>query len=194
MKVKTKNKIVKALLGLFLIGLGIAIGIAIRHYYYIPIAETFNIVDVATLVTTIFIAVYIPSILDRQMEITKEKKELITSRVDELQILYRRINKSVQQNEINEHDRKMVMNLLDILSHRLDTITTLFSELDVKINFSKEIGSLTSLCRSYEELFRSYTDKNPGKMYTDDIRKKEEKLYNEIDKESSLLIFKLSDA
>lgn len=194
MKAKTKNKIVKALLGLFLIGLGIAIGIAIRHYYYIPIAETFNIVDVATLVTTIFIAVYIPSILDRQMEITKEKKELITSRIDELQILYRRINKSVQQNEIDEHNRKMVMNLLDILNHRLDTITTLFSELDVKINFNKEIGSLTSLCRSYEDLFRNYTDKNPGNMYTDDVRKEEEKLYNDIDKESSLLIFKLSDA
>ncbi len=54
--------------------LGIIIGIAVNHYYQLPLAEAINIVDLATLVTTIFLAVYIPEVLDRKLEIQRDKK------------------------------------------------------------------------------------------------------------------------
>ncbi|MCD7930546.1 MAG: hypothetical protein LUH15_03850 [Tannerellaceae bacterium] len=57
-----------------LVLIGIVIGVAVRHYYHMPIEETINIVDLATLVVTVFLAVYIPEVLNRKSEVQKDKK------------------------------------------------------------------------------------------------------------------------
>ena len=75
----TEN-IIKYSMYLFILVLGIILGITIRHYYNIPIAETINIIDVATLVVTIFLAVYIPEVLDRKLQIKREHKKRGCSR------------------------------------------------------------------------------------------------------------------
>ena len=65
----------------FLLGVGIITGIAIRHYSNVPLEETINLVDVATLVVTIFLAVYIPEVLDRKLQVQRDKKTLINNRI-----------------------------------------------------------------------------------------------------------------
>lgn len=185
---KTK-RVLRILLGLFLIALGIVIGIAIRHYYNIPLAETINIIDVAALVTTIFLAVYIPEVLDRQLQVKRDKKELITQRIEELQALYRRINHLVQQDEMTEKNMLTIDYTLDLCKHRLETIITLLTALQVKVPFDKEIRQLTKVCSEHRNLLTDSSTKN-----SEEMRQKEENLYNQIDKETCLLIFNISDA
>lgn len=177
------------MLTLFLIALGVVIGIAIRHYYDIPLAQTINIIDVATLVTTIFLAVYIPEVLDRQLQVKRDKKELITRRIEELQALYRKINLLVQQGEHTEKNDLAIDNTLDLCSHRLETIITLLTALNVKTSFNKEIRRIRKLCQEHRDLLSDDSTKN-----AEELRQDEEALYNQIDKETCLLIFNISDA
>ena len=187
----TKIKWLKYLLIFFLLCLGIIIGIAIRHYNSIPIAETFNIVDVATLITTIFIAVYVPSILNKNMQIKQEKKDVITSRIDDMQAHYRRINSIVQQRDTSEKESLIILNSLDIISNRWKTILTLIDFLEAKKLFRKELNTISELNKKHQALL---TSQNAIPSYPEDLCKKEEELYNEIDRVTSLLLFKLSDA
>lgn len=179
----------KILLGLFLVTLGIVIGITIRHYYKIPLAQTINIIDVATLVTTIFLAVYIPEVLDRQLQVKRDKKELITQRIEELQALYRKINLLVQQGDMREEKRLVINNTLDLCSHRFETIITLLGALKAKTSFDKEIRQIKKICGEHRSLLSDNLIGN-----TEGLRQKEESLYNLIDKETCLLVFNISDA
>lgn len=188
MKVK-QVLILRFLFGLFLLGLGIIIGIAIRHYHDIPLAETINIIDVATLVTTIFLAVYIPEVLDRRLQVKRDKKELIEERVEELQAFYRKINLLVQQDSISAKDKISIRNTLDINQHKLETIITLLTVSEMKISFDKEINKIRKISQEHKELLW-----NIDTEYTVEIKEKEEMLYNQMDKETCLLVFKISDA
>ncbi|MDR0230642.1 MAG: hypothetical protein LBI82_00780 [Dysgonamonadaceae bacterium] len=193
--INVKAKRIKYILYFFLLILGVVIGIAIRHYYSIPLSETLNIVDVATLVTTIFIAVYIPSVLDRQMKIRSDKKDLIADRIDELQAFYRKINMLVQQEANTSKDKLTIVNTLDIVGHRLETIITLLSYFEVKDSYSKEIKEIKSLCSEYHDLLYTKGIENDDVLvYTKEVREKEELLYNKIDRASGLLVFRISDA
>lgn len=196
MKIKSKNKILTLFFGFCLICIGVAIGIAIRHYYYIPIAETFDIIDVATLITTIFIAVYVPSVLSREMQIKKEKKDLISHRIDEVQDFYRRINILVQQDMMTERDKINIKNLLDIILHRFETISILLSYVEVKktVSFSEDINIIMSLADEYKRLLSPKELEHDDFKYSKNIQEQEERLYNEIDRLTSLVLFKLSDA
>lgn len=187
MKIK-KNILLRFLLGFFLVSLGIVIGIAIRHYHNIPIAETINIIDVATLVTTIFLAVYIPEVLDRRLQVKRDKKELIEEHIDEVQALYRKVNLLVQQEDISEKDRRSIKNTLDICQHKFETIVTLLAASGMKTSFNSDVKKISKIIREHKDLLWHENE------YTIDIKEKEESLYNLIDKETSLLIFKISDA
>lgn len=181
--------ILKFLFGLFLMGLGVVIGIAIRHYHNVPLAETINIIDVATLVTTIFLAVYIPEVLDRRLQVKRDKKELIEERVEELQALYRKINMLVQQESASDKDKASIKNTLDVCQHKLETIVTLLSASGMKASFSKEIRKIERIGKEHKELLW-----NNKEAYTTEVKEKEETLYNAFDKETCLLVFKISDA
>lgn len=181
--------LLRFLFGAFLLALGIVIGVAIRHYYNIPLAETINMVDVATLVTTIFLAVYIPEVLDRRLQVKRDKKELIEERIEEFQALHRKINMLVQQNSISDKDKMSIRNALDICEHKLDTIITLLTAAEMKPSFNKEIRKIRKISQEHKELLWNNTGE-----YTTEEKGKEEELYNLMDKETSLLVFKISDA
>lgn len=190
-----KAKRLKYLLYVFLLILGTVIGIALRHYYSIPLSESLNIVDVAMLVTTIFMAVYIPGVLDRQMKIRSDKKDLIVERVDELQAFYRKINMLVQQEAGSSKDKLTIINTLDVVGHRLDTIVMLLSYFEVKNSYSKEIKEIKSLCSEYHDLLYTKEIENKDTLiYSKEVREKEELLYNKIDRATGVLVFKISDA
>lgn len=192
---KGSDQFLKCFLYISLITIGIIIGIAIRHYYNIPIAETINMVDVGTLVVTIFLAVYIPEVLDRKLQIKRDKKDLIEKRIEELQVLYRRINLVVQSEEVlKAKDFLVIKNLSDISQHKLETIITLLNYSNMHTSFTKDIQKIKKLCKEHQVLLLSDNMEEEGFTYPDDISVKEELLYNKIDEITCLLIFKISEA
>ncbi len=192
---KDSDRFLKYFLYISLITIGIIIGIAIRHYYNIPIAETINEVDVGTLVVTIFLAVYIPEVLDRKLQIKRDKKDLIEKRIEELQALYRRINLVVQSEQVlRAKDFLVIKNILDISHHKLETIIALLTYSNMHTSFTHDIKNLRKLCKEHQSLLLSENMEDEGFTYADDIPEKEELLYNKIDETTCLLIFKISEA
>ncbi len=189
------ERLLRVFLYASLVIIGIVIGVAVRHYYNMPIEETINIVDVGTLMVTIFLAVYIPEVLDRRLQVKRDKKDLIEKRIEELQALYRRINLIVQGEEpVKPKDVLIIKNILDILEHRLETIITLLTYSNMHISFIPDINRVKELAKEHKDLLWSDQIENPGFTYPDDIQVLEENLYNQIDQITSLLIFKISEA
>lgn len=188
-----KDKILTWFLRIGLVIMGIAIGIAIRHYYNIPIVETINIVEVATLIVTILLAVYIPAVFDRQIQVKQDKKDLIENRIDDLQDFYRKINVLVQQGSNSQKDVMLTKNILDIASNRLTTIIALLENLAVKSTFEKEIRALKALDKKHYELLINNDFTGDNFTYPPHVRDEEELLYNKLDRATSLLVFKISD-
>lgn len=193
---KKKIKRTSIFLGISLIVIGIVIGITIGYAHYMSTAEAINIIDLATLVTTIFLAVYIPAVMDRKLQIKRDKKQLIDDRVEELQALYRRMNLLIQGGEkvLSTKEYRTIKNTLDICQHKLDTIFILVISSPMEISFTKEMEEIKVLCSNYKELLSSPQLKDEGAYYSDDVREKEELLYNKIDKVTCLLVFKISEA
>lgn len=188
-------KYYRLFLYLSLIVIGIIIGIAIRHYYDLPIADTINIVDLATLVATVFLAVYIPDVLDRKLQVRRDKKELIEVRLVQLQALFRKINLIVQgEKEIAQRDFLIVKNTLDIIQSKLDTIGRLLSYANLPVSFADDMKNITDLTAKHKELLYSDQMESAGFSYSLDTIQHEEILNNKIDESTSLLIFRLSEA
>jgi hypothetical protein len=179
----------------FLLSVGIIVGIAIRHYTNVPLEETINLVDVATLVVTVFLAVYIPEVLDRKLQVQRDKKVLIENRIGEFQTLQRKINSAVQDDDrMNEKSYLTIKNELDVSLHKLDTISTLIRFANPQASFEKEIAEIENQCKAHRDLLLIETKDKAGFVYPDEVQQKEEELFNEIDKTTSLLLFKVSDA
>ena len=192
---KDSDRYLKYFLYISLITIGFIIGIAFRHFYNIPIAETINVVDVGTLVVTIFLAVYIPEVLDRKLQIKRDKKDLIEKRIEELQALYRRINLVVQSEQVlRPKDFLVIKNILDICHHKLETIITLLTYSNMHTSFNQDIKDVTKICKEHHNLLWSENMEDEGFTYSEETPEKEELLYNEIDKKTCLLIFKISEA
>lgn len=191
---KKANRIMRYFLYLFLLGIGIIIGIAIRHYTNVPLAETINLVDVATLMVTVFLAVYIPEVLDRKLQIQRDKKTLINNRITEFQVLQRKINSLVQDDRaMNEKNYMTVKNELDVSEHKLETIFTLIKFANFGTSFENEIMQIESLNEKHRDLLVIKNKEKTKFSYPDDVQEKEEALFNEIDKVTSLLLFKIND-
>lgn len=190
-----RDKILKYVLTLAVFSLGIAIGMAIRHYYHIPLDDAINIVDVATLLVTIFLAVYIPGVFDRHMQVKQDKKVLIEHRLEDLQEFFHRINQMVQRETETSKDVYIINNTLDVALNRFNIIVTLMDYLMLNESFEDELLEIKGLIAEHRELL---IDLEPGPqpnkfIYPEEIRDQEEKLYNKIDKATSILIFKIND-
>lgn len=192
---KISDSVLKYFLYISLVLIGVVVGIAIRHYYNLPIAEAINIVDLATLVVTVFLAVYIPEVLDQKLQVKRDKKDLIEKRVEELQALYRKINLIVQNEEkMVPRDFLIIRNTLDVLQHKLDTIVTLLTYSNLHVSFASDITKIKELTEKHKRLLYSDSMEDEGFSYSETVEKEEELLYNKIDQTTSLLVFKLSDA
>lgn len=188
-----RDKLLRYVLTFTIFGLGIAIGIAIRHYHNIPLDDAINIVDVATLMVTIFLAVYIPGVFDRHMQVKQDKKELIEHRLEDFQDFYRRINQLVQHGTESSKDIYIINNTLDVASNRFSIIITLMNYLGLDESFEEELLEIKNLVAEHRNMLVGVQASSPNFIYPEDIRDKEEKLYNKIDKATSILIFKVND-
>lgn len=192
---KNTGKIMKYFLYFFLLAIGIIIGIAIRHFHNIPIAETIDVVDLATLVVTVFLAVYIPEVLDRKLQTQRDKKELLEKRIDEFQSLLRKANTLVQDDDaMSLKNYLTVQNILDVSQHKFEIISRLLKSAKLKSSFDEDIEMINKLCDEHKKLLYSNEAKDKNFSYSNDIQQQEESLFNKIDEAASMLIFKISDA
>lgn len=179
----------------FILAIGIVVGIAIRHYHNIPLSGEINLIDLATLVVTVFLAVYIPEVLDHKLQNTRDKKLLLENRITEYQTLLKKVNALVQDDKkMNQKDYLVIRNTLDVAQHKLDTVVSLLSYANLQRSFEKEVTGLQALAKEHEDLLLADRIGDEGFSYPQETQDKEEMLYNELDKASSLLIFHISDS
>ena len=177
-----------------LIILVIIVGVVVDRDGHLPIDETINLVDLLTLVATVFLAVYIPKVLDRKLEVSRNQKELVEHRIADLQQLFRRINLLVQETyDANERDMLMINNTLDVCQHRLSTIASLVKYSKKNVSLQQDITVVVDLAKEYKDLLWIDKTNTNVSLYTQDIRQKEEELYNQLDEKTCLLIFKLNE-
>ncbi len=194
MKVKgSKDRFLNVFLYIGLICIGMIAGIAMRHYTDMPLGDTINIIDLATLVTTVFLAVYIPEVLDRKLQITRDKKELLEQHVLEYQTLLRRVNMLVQDDsKMTRNDFLTMQNSMDVAEGKLESLGRLLLYAKLGDTFPKEIGEIKKLDAAHRNLLKN-KDGEPVASYSAEVRKQEGDLYNRIDEKTTLLIFKISD-
>lgn len=188
------DRILKIFLYISLVIIGIIVGVTIRHLHNITVSEEVNLIDMATLVVTVFLAVYIPAVLDRKLQNSKRKQELLADHVNDYQGLLRRINMLVQG--VDKHsvnDYLTIRNLLDIAQHKLKTFITLMRYANLKGDFEKQLNELKEMDRQHKELLWSDKMDEPGFSYSEEIESREEELYNRMDEAISILIFAISD-
>ncbi len=181
------------ILGIVMVAIGIAAGLAIAYYYpSIPFEEKINAVDLITLIVTIFLAVYIPIFLEKQMHSHRFEKDVIVRKIEGLQSTLRDVNRTVteclQKNTVSVQNSHSIVNCFTSISNELDTLITLI-ELCHKRKLDNEINSIKNLRHDYK---RSVTGGNFGRRnfkYTALTKKEEEVIYHKLDKELCVLIF-----
>jgi len=205
---KKHSRFLKISLYTTLICIGVAIGLIISQYIKLPSADTINIIDLATLVTTVFLAVYIPEVLDRKLQITRDKKELLEKRIVEIQSLYRKANLLIQSDDsIDKNDLLAIKNSLDGAKGKLDILTRLLSYSKLGTSFDNDLHKIKALDKEHSEILlqssnqmgdTSGDDKELHSVkkfrYEESLRISEEELYNKLDEATTLLIFKISDS
>lgn len=192
---KKTDNILRIFLYLSLLAVGGVVGISVGHMKGITISQEINIIDMATLVVTIFLAVYIPAVLDRRLQSSKEKQDILIARINDYQTLQRRINmlvQSVNNQTISEH--LSIQNLLDVSQHKFMTFVSLMNNANLNGKFDKALADIQLLDRQHKELLWSDKMSDTGFSYSTEVKQREEELYNKIDEATSLLIFAINDA
>jgi len=85
-----------------------------------------------------------------------------------------------------------IQNLLDIAGNRLHTLTSLIRNSDLDESLNRDIIKIKELDEEHKTLLLNQTNEKNEIEYSDQVRRDEELLYNQIDEATSLLIFKIS--
>lgn len=185
------------ILGLILVVVGTAIGFAVAHYYpsSFPFEDKINAIDLITLCVTVFLAVYIPIFLEKQMHSHRFENEVVVRKIEELQATLRDVNRTVteclQKNTVSSGNSHAIVNSFTSISNELDTLITLI-ELCHQRKLDTDLNSIKNLRHEYK---RTVTGGNFGRKvfkYTALTKKEEEVIYHKLDKELCILIFKIN--
>ena len=186
---------IRYLIALVLVTIGIAVGIAIRHYNYIPLEDKINIIDLATLLVTVFLAIYIPAFLDRQMQNSRYEKDVIIRKIEALQTSFKEVNKlvteCVQKNTVSQINCHSIINSFTLISNELGSVITLIEYCHAK-KLDTELVELKILRKDYKDLVTGGSFQQRNFKYTALTKKDEEIIYNKIDKAICMLIFKVN--
>lgn len=197
---KKKHTLLKIFLYLSLVVLGAIAGMSIGQYNKLSLSEEVNLMNVVTLLITIFLAVYIPAVLDRQLQTRRDRKDILENRITDYQSLLSRINILIQDENSRPFDTQLtVKNLLDITGHRLDTLISLIKNSGINNSLNKDIAEIKKMDNQHKELLKKIFENNSNSsetkqlpIYDNAIQKQEEILYNKFDEATSLLVFKIS--
>lgn len=192
---KKTDKLLNLLLYVSLVVVGIVVGIVIRHFSKITVSEEVNILDMATLVVTVFLAVYVPAVLDRRLQSNQEKQDLLINRVNDFQSVLRRVNilvQSVEKLSANEH--LTVKNLLDVSQHKIRTLISLMKSANIHGDFEKTMDDIVRMNDEHKALLYSEKMDEGNFSYSEEVKTKEEMMYNNLDEITSILIFNINDS
>lgn len=183
------------LLALVLVAVGVAVGIAIGHYIFLPLDDKINIIDLTTFLVTVFLAIYIPAFLDKQMQNSRYEKDVIIRKIESLQSSFKEINKlvteCVQKSVVSQSNCNLIINSFVSISNELESIITLIEYCHAK-KLDNELTELKSFRRDYKNLVTGGKFQQRNFRYTALTKKEEEVLYNKIDKAICLFIFKVN--
>ena len=74
---------IRIIIGVILVIIGVVIGMGLQHYYPVfEFEDKIDIVGLATLIVTIFLAVYIPIFLERNMHNKRSEKDVIIRKIE----------------------------------------------------------------------------------------------------------------
>lgn len=182
-------------IGIILVSVGVALGIAIKHYYSIPLEDKINIVDLTTMLITIFLAIYIPAFLDKHMQNKRYEKEVVIRKIEGLQSTMKEVNKivteCVQKNSVSVSNNYSIINSFTTISNELDTLITLIDHCQ-KDKFKAEIERIKSLRHQYRTTVTGGNFQHRNFKYSALTKKEEEIIYHKMDKELCMLIFKVN--
>lgn len=184
------------IIGSILVIVGVVIGMGLQHYYPIfSFEDKIDIVGLATLVVTIFLAVYIPVFLERNMHNKRSEKDVIIRKIEALQGTIRTVNQTVgecvQKQTVSSANNYLLISLFTTISNELDTIITLTNHCG-KDKFKEDFEKIKSCRFQYRKIVTGGDFQKKGFKYTILDKKEEEKIYHSFDQALCILIFKVN--
>jgi len=187
---------IKLISSLFLLIFGIVLGIGLNNYYpFFKLEDKINIIELATLIASVFIAVYIPVFFERFLHVKRFEKDIIVKKINELQNSIKLINKIVANNNLSnfgsQTDSPEILSNFTVISNELNTIKSLLKYC-FKNKFDKDIEDINKLRFRYKNLITggNFQKQNYSLISIEKI--KEKKIYQDFDKAICLLILKIN--
>jgi len=186
----------KYIIGGILVIVGFVIGIGFLYYYpYFSFEDKIDIVGLATLVVSIFLAVYIPIFLERNMHNKRSEKDVIIRKIEALQGTIRTVNQivaeCVQKQTVSVANNYQLISLFTTISNELDSIITL-SDYCKRDMFKKDFEEIKNCRFQYRKMVTGGDFQKKGFKYTILDKKEEEMVYHKFDKALCILIFKVN--
>lgn len=187
---------IRYIIGSILVIAGIVIGMGLQYYYPLFLFEDkIDIVGLATLIVTIFLAVYIPVFLEKNMYNKRSEKDVIIRKIEALQATIRIVNQivgeCVQKQTVSSANTYLIINLFTTISNELETIITL-TEHCCKNKFKEEFEEIKACRFQYRKMVTGGDFQKKGFKYDMLDKKEEEKIYHRFDKALCILIFKVN--
>lgn len=187
----------RIVIGIVIALLGAAVGIAIGHYHGVPLEDKINIVDVVTLLATVFLAIYIPNFLEKYIQDRRSEKDVVIRKVEQLQNSFKEVNNLVnvcyQTGSVTQSHSQLIIGRFTTISTELDTTKTLL-DYCFPSKFTTELNNLITFRRRYKNIVTGGRFQQSNYKYDAVTKSEEERLFGSIDREICLMIIKINRA
>jgi hypothetical protein len=143
-----KKKIIEVIVAVLSILLGMLLG-KLLDWDYFALTREFSIIDALSLVTTVIIAIYITTILEKDVRDKNTRKDLFVSEISELESTLRSIGMLFEENDISYkrvNGRILTCrNRIDILFHHITSILVRVNHPEVEKFIQLITGQLDAL-------------------------------------------------
>lgn len=183
-------------LSIFLILVGVSVGMGIQKYYPLfKFEEKIDPIGLVTLVVTVFLAVYVPIFLERNLHNKRSEKDVIIRKIESLQKSIDNVNQIVseciQKQTVSMPNSYLIINNFTTISNELDTVITLINYCSEN-KFTKEFEEMKNFRFQYRKIVTGGNFQKKGFKFTILDKTEEEKIYHKFDKLLSLLILKVN--
>lgn len=184
------------IIGSILVVFGVLIGMGLQHYSPLfEFKDKIDVIQLATLVVTILLAIYIPIFLERNMHNKRSEKDVIIRKIEALQSTIRSVNKTVgecvQKQTVSTANSYQLINLFTTISNELDTIITLTEYCGIN-KFKNDFEEIKACRSQYRKMVTGGDFQKKGFKYTILDMKEEDNIYHKFDKALCVLIFKVN--
>lgn len=173
--------------------IGFALGYGVYHYasYHPKLDSDLNLVDILTLLTTVFIAFYIPTALERSLSNKRFERELLIKKLESIREHFNAIDKifyhSYSNNSITPEAEIALVEQFKYISVELSVLISLANRI-CNNKTQKKIKNIIILRRSYKSIITGGQFQSIGFRYTVTDKIRSEKAIKIIDSELSHLV------